>query len=245
MTCCSSYTTALASNPSTAEETIIRLNRALAYLQDESFEAALADTKCLDPNPNTPEKALYRGAKALYGLRRFSECCDILQTLGEKYPGNNEAPKELARARLRFSEQRNGTYDFKAIYKEASKLRPPSLDHATFIGSIVVKVSPDRGRGLFTTKAVKAGELLLCEKAFAHCYVGDPEEDSGGSSKISLLVNTHTNRMIIGSQSDLITSIVQKLWRNPSFLAEFVSLHHGSYEHSGVTEVDGKPVIDR
>jgi hypothetical protein len=120
------------------------------------------------------------------------------------------------------------------------------LDHATFIGPIVVKISPDHGRGLFTTKAVKAGKLLLCEKAFAHCYVGDPEEEaSGGSSKTSLLVNTHTNRMTIGSQSDLITLIVQKLLRNPSLLPEFVGLYHGSYEHDGVTEVDGKPVIDR
>ncbi|TVY48488.1 Histone-lysine N-methyltransferase, partial [Lachnellula occidentalis] len=239
-----SYTIALSSDPSIAEERIIRLNRALAYLQDENFEAALADTQCLSPNPNTSEKTLYRGAKALYGLGRFSECCDLLQTLRETYPGNAQAPRDLVRARVRLSEQRNGTYDFKAIYKEVSKLRPPLLDHATFIGPIVVKPSPGRGRGLYTTKAVKAGELLLCEKAFAHCYAGDSDEESGGSSKTKLLINTHTNRMSIGSQSDLITLIVQKLQRNASLLTEFVTLHHGSYEHSGVTEVDGKPVVD-
>ncbi|TVY56830.1 hypothetical protein LCER1_G002327, partial [Lachnellula cervina] len=239
-----SYTTALSTDPSIAEERIIRLNRALAYLQDENFEAALADTQCLSPNPNTSEKALYRGSKALYGLGRFSECCDLLQTLRETYPDNAQAARDLARARARLSEKQSGTYDFKTIYKEVSKLRPPRLDHATFIGPIVVKPSPGRGRGLFTTKAVKAGELLLCEKAFAHCYVGDSEEDFRGGSKTKLLINTHTNRMAIGSQSDLITLIVQKLQRNPSLLSEFMTLHHGSYEHSGVTEVDGKPVVD-
>lgn len=108
----------------------------------------------------------------------------------------------------------------------------------------MVKISPDRGRGLFTTKAVKAGELLLCEKAFAHCYAGSSEESSKDGSKINLLVNIHTNRMTIGTQSDLITAIVQKLWRNPSLLSEFATLHHGSYEPVCVTEVDGKPVID-
>lgn len=108
----------------------------------------------------------------------------------------------------------------------------------------MVKISPDRGRGLFTTKAVKAGELLLCEKAFAHCYAGSSEESSKDGSKINLLVNIHTNRMTMGMQSDLITAIVQKLWRNPSLLSEFATLHHGSYEPVCVTEVDGKPVID-
>jgi hypothetical protein len=220
----------------------------LAYLQDESFEAALADTQCLGPTSNTSEKALYRAGKALYGLGRFSQCCDILQTLCEKYPNNFAAAKELARARLRLLEQQCGTYDFKTIYKEVSKVRPPHLDHATFIGPVVVKISPDRGRGLFTTEAVKPGELLLCEKAFAHCYAGSSEESSEesstGGSKINLLVNIHTNRMTMGTQSDLTTAIVQKLWRNPSLLSEFATLHHGSYEPVCVTEVDGKPVID-
>jgi tetratricopeptide (TPR) repeat protein len=217
----------------------------LAYLQDESFEAALADTQCLGTTSNTSEKALYRAGKALYGLGRFSQCCDIFQTLCEKYPKNFEAAKELARARLRLLEQQCGTYDFKTIYKEVSKVRPPQLDHATFIGPVMVKISSDRGRGLFTTKAVKAGELLLCEKAFAHCYDGSSEESSKGGSKINVLVNIHTNRMTMGTQSDLITAIVQKLWRNPSLLSEFATLHHGSYVPVCVTEVDGKPVIDR
>jgi hypothetical protein len=145
-------------------------------------------------------------------------------------------------------EQQCGTYDFKTIYKEASKVRPPHLDHATFVGPVVVKVSSGCGRGLFTTKAVKAGELLLCEKAFAYCYAGGSEESSEESSKagskINLLVNIHTNRMAIGTQGHLITAIVQKLWRNPSLLSEFATLHHGSYKPVCVTTVDGKPVID-
>jgi hypothetical protein len=118
------------------------------------------------------------------------------------------------------------------------------LDHATFTGPVVVKLSPGRGRGLFTTKAVKPGELLLCEKAFAYCYAGSSEEISKASSKIKLLVNIHTNQMTMGTQSDLITAIVQKLWRNPSLLSDFTTLHHGSYEPVCVTEVDGQPVID-
>ena len=222
----------------------MRLNRALAYLKDEYFDAALADTSCLASSSDAPEKALYRAGQALYQLGRFSECQNILTLLCKKYPNNADAAKELTRVRCRLGEQKNGTYDFKAIYEEASKLRPPHLDHATFIGPVTIKASKGRGRGLFTTKTVKAGDLVLCEKAFAHCYANTKEENSANSSKISLLLNMHTNRMSVGTQSDLITTIVQKLWRNPSFLPEFTALHHGSYKPVDVTEVDGKPIID-
>jgi hypothetical protein len=221
----------------------MRLNRALAYLKDEYFDAALTDTGGLTFPSDAPEKALYRAGQALYKLGRFSECQDILTILCKKYPNNVDAAKELTRVRCRLGEQKSGTYDFKAIYEEASKLRPPHLDRATFIGPVAIKASKGRGRGLFTTKAVKAGDLVLCEKAFAHCYA-NTKEDSANSSKISILLNTHTNRISMGAQSDLITTIVQKLWRNPSFLPEFAALHHGSYKPVDVTEVDGKPIID-
>jgi len=221
----------------------VRLNRALAYLKDEYFDTALADTGCLTSPSDAPEKALYRAGQALYKLRRFSECQDILTLLCKKYPNNVDATKELTKVRCRLVEQKSGTYDFKAIYEEASKLRPPHLDHATFVGPVTIRASKGRGRGLFTTKAVKAGDLVLCEKAFAHCYA-NTKENPANSSKISLLLNTHTDRASMGTQGDLITTIVQKLWRNPSSLPEFTALHHGSYKPVDVTEVDGKPVID-
>jgi hypothetical protein len=225
------------------EDKTIRLNRALAYLKNGRLDAALTDTQCLTSSSDASEKALYRAGQALYGLGRFSECVDLLAILCKKYPSNAVAIAELARVRCRLAEQHSGTYDFKSIYEKVSKIRPPHLDHATFVGPVVVKPSKGRGRGLFTTKAVKAGELLLCEKAFAHCYA-DTEDDSGSNSKISLLMNIHTNRMIMGTQSDLITTIVQKLWQNPSLSPEFTALHHGSYEPVNVAEVDRRPVVD-
>lgn len=59
-----------------------------------------------------------------------------------------------------------------------------------------------------------------------------------------MLFNISTGRGTIGTQSDLIKAIVQKLWRNPSLLPEFKALYHGSYEPVDVAEVDGKPIID-
>ncbi|EDO02331.1 hypothetical protein SS1G_04807 [Sclerotinia sclerotiorum 1980 UF-70] len=234
---------ALKCHPTAETAKIISLNRALAYLKDGSFDAALADTECMISPTDASEKALYRGGQALYGLGRFSECHDIFEHFCKKFPNSSVATAELKRVRCRLAEQQSGIYDFESIYKEISTTKPPHLDHATFLGPVVVKPSPDRGLGLFTTKAVKAGELLLCEKAFAHCYAGT-SEGSETFSKTTLLMNVHTNKMTVGTQADLITTIVQKLWKNPSLIPEFNALHRGSYKLAEKTEVDGKPVID-
>jgi hypothetical protein len=140
-------------------------------------------------------------------------------------------------------EQKHGHYDFKAMYV-ATNTSPLYLDHATYIGPVVVKSAEGRGRGLFTTRAVEAGELLLCEKAFSQCYADPSPGSQSLSSHISVLINIHTNRMVVGTHGSLITKIVQQLWRNPSLIPAFTSLHHGSYEPVQVTEVDDVPVVD-
>ena len=164
--------------------------------------------------------------------------------LRARYPNNGEAVIQLRRVKRHLEEQRNGIYNFKDIHQHAQNLRPPHLDNASFLESVIVKPSEGRGRGLFTTKAVKAGDLVLCEKAFAHCYA-KPEGQSGAEgSDIGMLFNLQTDRMTTGTQIDLITEVVQKLRRNPSFLQEFSALHHGTYSPVCTGEVDGKPVVD-
>jgi hypothetical protein len=240
----SSYTTAL-SCPTTAEESkTIKLNRALACLKNEYFDAALEDTNCLKAPSDASEKALYRAGQALYQLGRFSDCHEILKLLSSRYPDNRNARVDLRRVSCRMEEQSRGTYDFEAIHEQVSRLRPPHLDHATYTGPIIIKPSDGRGRGWFTTEAVKAGDLLLCEKVFAHCFADPTDKDRTNQSAISLLVNLGTKRMTMGTQVDLITKIAQKLWRNPSLISEFTSLHHGSYVPVDVGEADGKPIVD-
>lgn len=256
------------------EETkIIRRNRALAHLQDENFEAALVDTKSLSKPPDTSEKSLSRAGKALYGLGRFDKSFDLFKLLSEKYPNNPEAAKERSRVRSRIVEQKLGSYDFKALRKEVLKNRSPFLDHATFDGPVAVKASasPSAGRekGLFTTRAVRAGELLLCEKAFSYSQgrgSGEEEEEE----------EDFLNEMFGVEEDPLLTPTLQKLWRNPSILADFSKLprtldserqkskkslpvkrllNHGDKDEESVVKevsvqplsvhwVDGRPVID-
>lgn len=138
-------------------------------------------------------------------------------------------------------------YDFKQLQAEAKESRPPHLDHATYVGPVEIRQTESKGRGLFVTQDVKAGDLLLCEKAFSHGHVDeDPGAGPGreGSSKIKLLMNPETGEAVFGAQADLITCIVQKLYHNPSVAPAFIALYHGAYKGVSTAMIDAQPVVD-
>jgi hypothetical protein len=92
---------------------------------------------------------------------------------------------------------------------------------------------------------VKAGDLLLCEKAFVHAYaVEESDAEKLGDSKISILINAETDRVIMGTQADLLKTIVQKMYHNPSVASDFMALHHGDYKGVNNSVVDQMPVVD-
>ena len=165
----------------------------------------------------------------------------MLKVLIIEHPSDN-TKIELKRASDRLVEQERGDYQFKKLHMEAKSLRLPHLDHATYIGPIEVKTSGSKGRGLFTTAAVKAGDLLLCEKAFAHAFFD--HTDAGSGTELVLTINMEKGTMSKGTQSELINTIVQKLFRNPSLDSIITDLHHGSYEKVDVSSIDGSPVVD-
>ena len=212
----------------------------MANLRTGHFDQALQDAG-VGARSRKSEKALYRAARALYELRKFQESHDMLRSLLSEFPDCIDAQRELARTEQRLEEQKGGHYDFKAMYK-ASQNKPPYVDCATYLGPITVQPSPGRGRGLFTTRAVAAGEMLLCEKSFAYCWASNEANQAGSMTR--LFMNTSTERMIMGTQADLITEIVQKLYRNPSLIPAFYALHSGDYPESEATTIDGSAVID-
>jgi hypothetical protein len=66
---------------------------------------------------------------------------------------------------------------------------------------VQVRIVEGKGRGLFITKPTKAGDLLLCEKAFSHAHVDDAQK---GNANITLLMNVETDKGFMGGQADLI-----------------------------------------
>ncbi|KAL5336632.1 hypothetical protein BJX70DRAFT_409815 [Aspergillus crustosus] len=234
------YSKALTSSRTAKETLTITLNRALTFLKTYQFDSALRDVETAIADSPHSEKALFRKSQALYHLKRFQESCEVHQILSKEYPSNATAKTEFGRATARLAEQQSGKYPFKQLRLEATKRRPPLLDRACYTGPVAVRPTEFCGRGLFTTEAVQAGDLLFCEKAFAHAF----HDTADGSTGLSLLMNVETNTMTRGTQANLIGLIAQKLYKNPSLMPIFTDLYHGSYIPVDVAEVDGIPAVD-
>ena len=188
---------------------------------------------------------MFRAGQALYNLRRFDECCQVLDMLCRLYPLNALARAWSDRAQSRLREQKTGEFNFKLLQAEVKKFRSPHLDHASYIGPVEVRETSSKGRGLFVTKAVKAGDLLLCEKAFAHAYAREESDaKKSGESNVSILINAETDSIVMGAHSDLLKTIVQKTYHNPSVASAFTALHHGDYKGVDMALVDQMPIVD-
>jgi hypothetical protein len=203
------------------------------------YDAAFEDAE-LALSIESSVKGLYRAALASYELRKYEDCVKFLNQILPLGPVNEAGQNLFARVNVRLEESRKGQYDFKAMYRELEI--SPHLDHATYVGPLVIRQSEGRGRGVFTTRPVDAGELLLCEKAFACCFSNEIVKSDG--SDTTVLINVQTNRITIGTHSELITKVAQLLLRNPSLTPEFTSLYHGSYTPAKEGVVDGIPVVD-
>ncbi|GAD99179.1 TPR domain protein [Paecilomyces variotii No. 5] len=235
------YKKSLSCEPTNDEARAIKLNLALALLKTEQYDYALCHLDAILKDTPMDEKALFRKSQALYNLRRYEECCEVLKCLCRQYPTNKNAKVKFNKAIQRLSEQKHGKYNFEELYNEASK-RKPQLDRATYSGLVEVRPSDSRGRGLFTTKEVKAGDLLLCEKALLFSYINADKPDC--ELEIPLLLHEGMSSIGMGPQTRLAPLAMQKIYRNPSLIPIVTDLYHGSYEPTGVAEVDGTPVVD-
>ncbi|KAI1766063.1 hypothetical protein GGR53DRAFT_529160 [Hypoxylon sp. FL1150] len=236
------YTDAIRTAKASEEEQLAHLNRSLINLHLGRSEKALHDA-CKGSTSESPpsEKALFREARALYSLGKFSPCLEKLLVLVRSNPKNSDAWAEIKKVKQRIAEEETGSYLFADMYKQA-EITPPLIGCATYARPVAVRESSGRGKGLFTTKPVRAGDLLLCEKAFAYSYAGD--DSPIGRDNMTLLMNLNTNFMCMGGQAKLITQIVQKLYHNHAESEVFTSLHHGDYVPVAISEADGIPVVD-
>lgn len=203
------------------------------------MDAALRDLDAVPAGPKS-DKALRGKAQTLYRLKRFRESCDLFAKLCKKKPEDLSAGNDLREAIARLAEQKKGGYNFNKMQEKASKTHPPLLDHATWIGPMTVRQTKSQGRGLFTTEAVKVGDLLLCEKAFEYAT----EHHSRPRWSSTLHVNTETRTTTRGGQLALTSSIIEKLCKTPSLAAAITDLHSNGSRQVSTGLVDDKPVVD-
>ncbi|KAI5844642.1 hypothetical protein DFP73DRAFT_605292 [Morchella snyderi] len=216
-----------------------RLNRSISYCSTDLHEKAVKDAEYVLKDDPTNEKALFRAAKALYQGRRFTECKAYITTLLKTHSPKKETKALLLKTDKRLYEERTGQYDFEEMRRLTGIERANEavkLDYADFIGPIEIQDAVGKGRGLFMTKDVKCGELLLCIKAFETCYTHLEGH--------SISIDTVENKVERGCGDVVTAKITQKLYNNPSTSKPFLDLYTGAYE--GVQErfVDGRPIVD-
>lgn len=159
-----SYTGALELDPNNA---VLLSNRAQAHLNLDQFRQALADAENAVKIDGTNSKALFRQAKALYGLRLYEEASNVLKKLDM---ASTDTEKLNQRIQQRLEEQQHGRYDMNVMLQEARTKKPPILDHADYIGPVRITKIAGKGRGLVATEDILEGTLLVCAKAFAIAF---------------------------------------------------------------------------
>ncbi|CDZ96391.1 Predicted histone tail methylase containing SET domain [Phaffia rhodozyma] len=204
----------------------LRLNRAAVRIRLKQFRSALVDTDHVLTYHSTSipepllEKALFRSATAQYALGQYSLANATYGSLLSQFPQSQEARNGIAAIATRLVEMKSGYYDWIELYK--SSQTNPAVDVAEYAGPVKVGLSPGRGRGLFLTEDVKAGQLLILSKPFAAVYKTDLGPDQSLFS-----CNLHTNTIDIATQSYLTQPVLAHIKDDPSAYKAFSCLYAG------------------
>ncbi|KAF7196375.1 RNA polymerase II-associated protein 3, partial [Pseudocercospora fuligena] len=221
-------------------------NRALVNLYLQRYEAARADCNAaiLDSSSEAAHlvavnlKARYRGGRAAYGAMDFEGAKAEFQSVLAISPSDADAIRELQRTKQRISESSRGLNDFETM-STSNKKGIFRLDHASFTANVEVRQTQTQGRGLFAKKHIAAGELVLCEKAYAVAFGGEEND------KLSVILNVNNDNIDYGTHATRLNRVVSKLLYSYQDARQFFDLYDGGYESREVTAVqDGLVAVD-
>jgi hypothetical protein len=219
-------------------------NRSLMRITLGRYEGAVEDAIASlthipdDKHKKLDSKAYFRAASASYGLKLYEKAALFLCDQLALAPGDRDGLTLLSKIQDRLGEQAQGSYDIVNIEKSvSSKLRVDAADF--FVNTTVKPSGPNRGRGLFATRDLKPGDLIMTETAF--CAVWSHEDDN----LIALEGNARSPDEILPNLVGLWRTAVNEAAKNPSKGSEFLGLH-GGYKGTGtlVHEADHVAVVD-
>lgn len=184
-------------------------------------------------------KAYLRASQASYVLKKYdfaSRYCSITLNLQRDHEDGTQL---LYKIQMRLSEMTIGAYDIASIQENVSR-QQPRVDAADYLHNTVVKDSgPNRGRGLFATRNLNAGDLILAETAFASTW--DDERTHVIAAKWNARLPKDIHIGLIG----LWKVALQRVQNNPVSGRDLLDLH-GDYNGFSniISEVDGVQVVD-
>lgn len=225
-------------------------NRAYACLCTGAFEQAVQDAQAalipVDDSASLESKTrdlnvkcLWRAGSASYTLRDFSSAKAYLDNALALNPDHEASRGLLFRTTLRIREQEQCTYDFDALHQQHPKAGS-RVDCADYLVKTAVRQTPSYGRGLFATVDIAAGDIIMCEKAFA---IGMTAE-----RPVSVYVADDSSpKRMLEEEALLPRSLLSKLSNNPRAASQFLDLDDGGYISGNARDipiVDDVPILD-
>jgi hypothetical protein len=215
---------------------LLYLNRAAVNITLERYNSAFEDSvitlQLLDSigtksypgiDRDTKSKALFRRSLALERMERLDEA-DFSYEETVRWTGQTTGTsvEGLARCRKKVQHTEGGKFSMDAVFYEArTPQRDPRLDVGRYQGSIILSDLPNRGggRGMVATRDIKAGELLLAEKAYAVVYPGGDTVRLGMDFKRGEVYTT--------PKVKLVSAVVRNLLDRPLLARQLYSLYAG------------------
>ena len=152
---------------------------------------------------------------------RFEAAANHMNTIRPLVHGEDEAAQAYMRQSisitLLLTQAKDGAYDFESMIEEANKGNF-RMQYASFVGPISLRGSPLNGRGRFANRAMKSGELLLCEKALALVAPGEIPEYT---RKLHHLEPDH---LFSREQVALLQAVHETLRQNPAKAKAFFGM---------------------
>lgn len=152
-------------------------NRSCAYLRTFNYKCALSDAEAALIIDKNHIKCIFRKVKALFGMALYRDAMMFLEKIPLESMQQNDRKiivELMAEAKCFIEQSENGDYPWNTLYQDKSVC----YDMAEYTSSVVVKEAPLKGRGLFATKMIKAGELILASKAFAYVQYNTSSEET-------------------------------------------------------------------
>ncbi|WQF84415.1 Putative SET domain, tetratricopeptide-like helical domain superfamily, SET domain superfamily [Colletotrichum destructivum] len=229
-------------NPDLARD--IARNRAHVHLLLDRQDEAIADAKASligaddQRSKELDSKAYFRAGSGAYNLGQYQQAKEYFEQAKKLAPEEKGAAMYLRKVEMRLREEKEGNYDLQKI---RANLTPasPRADAASFTSKTEVKESVGRGRGLFATRDIAAGEIVMVEKAF--CVVWGHE-----SEVLTAMTYDVRDDRIRVAPVGLTKAISQKLLRNSSQIARVMDLY-GDYQGEGdvaATKTEEGAVVD-
>lgn len=159
-------------------------NRAAAWMKLSHYERALLDAgEALNLDPQHL-KSMYRKGCALHHMQQFELAVTCFAAALKKSP-EKEIKQALEKAQICDNQSRLGVYN---LHKNVLGEDDGPLEYSDFVGPVEIKLMEGKGkRGLFVTRDVEVGELLLVSNALAVVHAeGRRMVTSSGRSNIVL-----------------------------------------------------------